>query len=186
MQMEKRQRVQRHKLKKLCLIALPILLLSAVLAGSATTAVYWAKYRDYASLAQTGTQHLRTASALLETLPRNPLDALSVGRAQREFSAALTTFVQLDDGLKSLPGISTYVPVFGARLSSALRLAPLAIELSQAGVVSCTILSLLISRVRDPLNAQGSGLTMADLGVIDKDLQRVKATLNPAIDQVRH
>src|SRR2546429_4222616 len=181
---EHRRRVQgkKQKFKKICLIALPILLLLAALAGSAgSVVVYQAKYHNYTALAQTGIQHLRTAATLLEALPKDPLNALTVGKAQREFGAALTTFVQLDDGLKSLSGLSAYIPVYGARLSSALRLIPLAIEVSQAGGVSCTILSLLISRIRDPLSTQGSGLTMADLDAIGKDLRQVKATLNLAV-----
>lgn len=189
MKRENRQRVQekKQKFKKFCLIALPILLLSVVLAGSGVSiVVYQAKSRNYTSLAQTGIQHLRTAATLLETLPKNPLDALTVSQAQREFSAALTAFVQLDNDLKSLPGVSAYVPIYGARLSSALRLIPLTIEVSQAGVAGCTILNLLISRIRNPLNTQGQGLTMADLDVIGKDLHQVKAALNLVIDQVDH
>src|SRR6266702_3891559 len=142
MKVEKKQSVQgkRRRYKKFCLIALPILLLS-VHGGSGTAiAVYHARYSKYASLAQTGIQHLRTAATLLETLPKNPLDALTVSQAQHEFATAMTTFVQLDDGLKSLPGISAFIPVYGARLSAALHLAPLAIDLSQAGVAGCIIL----------------------------------------------
>src|SRR5437764_2113276 len=176
MKMENRLKVQgkKQKFKKFCLIALPLLLLLTILAGSGVTiTVYQAKYHDYTSLAQTGIQHLRTASTLLETLPKNPLDTLTVGKAQKEFSAASTAFVQLENGLNSLPGVGAYVPIYGTRLSSALHLIPLAIEVSQAGGVSCTMLDLLISRIRDPLSTQGSGLTMADLYTIGNDLHQV-------------
>jgi Protein of unknown function (DUF4012) len=185
--MENGQRIQqkKKKFKKICLIALPILLLSVLLAGSGISiGAIQAKYRNYTSQAQTGIQHLRKAITLLETLPKNPLDALTVSQAQKEFSAALTAFVQLDNDLNSLPGVSAYVPIYGARLSSALRLLSLTIEVSTAGVTGCTILNVLISRIRDPLNTQGQGLTMADLDAIGNDLHQVKATLNLVIDQV--
>src|SRR2546425_5234106 len=104
MKVEKKQSVQgkRRRYKKFCLIALLILLLSVLDGlGVVEYQTYSAKYHNYVSLAQTGIQHLRTAATLLETLPKNPLDALTVSHAQHEFAAASTTFVQLDDGLKS-------------------------------------------------------------------------------------
>ncbi len=191
LKMEKKQKAQgkKQKFKKLFLVGLPILLLVVLAGFGVSIAVYQpyqAKYHNDTTSAQTGIQHLRTAAALLEALPKTPLDALTVSKAQHEFSAALTTFGQLDKDLASLPGVGTYIPVYGARLSTALRLIPLAIEVSQAGIVSCTTLNLLISRIRDPFSTQGSGLTMADLDVIDKDLHQVKAILNLAVDQVNH
>src|SRR6266446_7289053 len=117
MKMENRQRVQDKK-QKFYLVALPILLLLVILAGSGVVGyqTYSAKYHNYVSLAQTGIQHLRTAATLLETLPRNPFDSQHVSQAQHEFAAASTVFIQLDNDLTSLPGISTYVPVYGAQL----------------------------------------------------------------------
>ncbi|MFL5662256.1 MAG: hypothetical protein ACJ8BW_13030, partial [Ktedonobacteraceae bacterium] len=185
MKKENRQRAQGKKrtFKKFCLIALPILLMSAVLAGVIGYQTNSAKYRTYVSLAQTGAQHLRTATTLLEALPKNPLDALTISQAQHEFATARSSFVQLDDGLKSLPGISTFIPVYGARLSAASRLAPLAVDLSQAGIAGCAILNLLIARLHDPVNTRGQSLTMSDMTSLDQKFQQIKTTLHQAIDQ---
>ncbi len=183
MKVEKKQSVRGKKgrYKKFCLIALPILLLSILAGSGIAMAVYHAKYSNYASLAQTGIQHLRTAAALLETLQKNPLDAFTVTQTQHEFAASMTTFVQLDDGLKSLPGISTLVPVYGARLSAALHLTALAIDLSQAGLAGCAILNLLISRFHSSLSTQGHNLTMADFTSMDQEFQQIKWVFNQAI-----
>lgn len=178
-------RKKKRKTKKFYLFTL-ILLIVCITASVATVIgyeTYDASYRRYTSLAQTGVQHLRTAATLLETLPKNPFDAPVVGRARQEFVAASTAFVQLGVGLKSLPGIITLIPVYGSRLSAALHLAPLAVEVAQAGVVSCDALSLLITRFHNPLNV-GQGLTMADLTVLTQDLHHLKATFKLVVQQV--
>lgn len=147
---------------------------------------YSAKYHRDMSLAREGIQYLRTATGLLEALPRNPLDLHTVQEAQRQFASALTIFVQLDNDLKSLPGVNMSIPMYGARLSAASYLLPLAIEASQAGVVVCNTLNLLISRFHDPLNTQQQDLTQADFMLIEQNFQQIKTTLKLVIDQVNH
>jgi hypothetical protein len=158
----------------------------ASVVGYQTYKAYKADYRGYTTLAQTGVQHLRTAETLLKGLSKNPLDARIVVQAQHEFAAASTAFVQLDNSLKSLPSISQSIPGYGARLRAALHLLPLAIEISQVGVVACNTLNLLISRFHDPLNTQAKGLTMANFTIIENTFQQIKTSLNHIIDQVHH
>jgi hypothetical protein len=131
-------------------------------------------------------QHLRTAETLLKTLSKNPFDTQSVSQAQHEFAASSAAFGQVDNDLKSLPGISTSVPVYGARLSGAFHVLPLAIEVSQTGITGCDVLNLIISRLHNPLNARAQGITMADLTVIEKDFQQIKAALTLIVNQVNH
>jgi len=127
---------------------------------------------------------LRKAGTLMETLSQNPLDSQTVNQARQEFAAALPAFVQLDSNLKSLPGVSTSIPIYGARLNAALHLAPVAIELSQAGLAGCDILEVLISRLRNTLNVHNAqGLTMADLIIIGQDFHQIKSAFNLAVDQ---
>lgn len=145
--------------------------------------VYSVKYHSVLSLAQTGAKNLESALTLMKTLPKNPLDAQTLSQAQHEFSTASTAFVQLNTELNLLPEISTYIPVYGNRLSTALSLVPLAIEVSQAGVTSCDALGLIISRFHDPLNSK-QGLTIEDIHVIEQDFQRLKGMINQAIGQI--
>ena len=142
---------------------------------------YNANYHRYLSLAGVGMQNLRTGANLLERVAQDPLDAGIIDRARLEFAAAHTTFVQLDNGLESIPGIATLIPVYGVRLQAALHLASAAVGLSQAGVLGCSILDILVSRFHDPLRTQGHGLTMADLNTIDQDFQQMKVVLDQAI-----
>lgn len=176
---------KKRKPKKIYFFTLIFLLLCIVGSGFAIIGyqTYSAKYHSDFSLAQTGVKHLETATSLLKTLPKSPLDAQTVNQAQHEFFAASTSFTQVDNDLTSLPGVSTMVPVYGTRLSAALHLVPLAKEVSQAGVIGCNALSLLISSLHDPLNSK-QGLTMTDLNVIEKDFQQIKGILNLAIGQI--
>lgn len=175
-----------RKTRKLYLLALILLLLSII--GSVLAVVgnqvYNSDYHRYLSLAETGMQHLRTAEALLVTLPQNPFDATTIQHAQQEFAAAHTTFAQLDDDLKSIPGIGTLVPVYGVRLSTALHLVSAATEISQAGTAGCVILKELITAFNDPLNAKAQGLTMADFSSINQNFRQVKASLDQAMGEV--
>src|SRR5579859_3180397 len=166
---------KKHRLKKFYILTIIFLLLCLLGSGFAIVGyqTYDAKYHSYLTLAQTGTKHLQTAMTFMQTLPKKPLDAPTVNQARHEFSTASATFIQLANGLKSLPGISTSIPVYGTRLSAALHVLPLAVEVSQAGITSCDALLLIISRFHDPLST-GHGLTMADFTVIEKDFQQVK------------
>ena len=139
-------------------------------------------HRDKA-LADTGMLHLQRAEALLVALPKNPLDASRVTQAQHEFASGLTALVKLNNDLKSLPGFSTSIPAYGSRLSAALHLTPLAITLAQAGVTSCALLNIFISRVHNPLDVQGQGLTQSDLTLIRQNLHQVKSALDGVVNE---
>src|SRR5258708_6964388 len=178
----------KQKLKKFYIFILTLELTCGVGAGLSVGGyqTYSGDYHRDLSLAQVGMQDLRTAEALLKTLPKNPFDAQSVSQAQHEFAASSVAFVQVDNDLKSLPGISTSVPVYGTRLSAAFHVLPLAIEVSQTGMTGCEVLNLIISRLHNPLNTRAQGITMADLTVIEKDFQQIKATLTLIVNQVNH
>jgi hypothetical protein len=136
------------------------------------------------SLAQTGVQHLKTGAMLLGELPKDPVNAQIVSQAQQEFTDAEADFVQVDHDLGPLLGMSRSLPVYGTQASAALHLLPLAIEVSQVGVSSCSLLTLLIAKLHDPLSTQGESITMADFSAIDKDFHQIKATLTLIVKQV--
>lgn len=151
--------------------------------GIAGYKTYNAQYHNDLAQAQAGIKHLQTALSLMQGLSKNPLDAPTVTQAQQEFAGASAVFTRLNTDLQSLPGIGTLIPVYGTRLSAALHLVPLAVEVSQAGMVGCAALNLIIDRFHNPLSA-GSGLTMADLAAITKDLHQLAAIFNQATAQV--
>src|SRR5438309_829740 len=117
-------------------------------------------------------------------LPQDPLNTEVVGNAQHDFAGALTSFTSLKSDLVSLPDALTSAPVYGTRLRAAKHLLPLAIEVAQAGLAGCTILSTIAARFHDPLNTKAQGLIMKDIAGLHQHLQQLKLILNQAIQQV--
>src|SRR6266487_4168188 len=187
---EDKQKIQgkRQKVQRSYLVACASLLLLLCTAGSlfsfAEYHTYNATYQHDMSLAREGTQHLQRGLGLFETLQQDPLDGATLQKAQHEFTASLMIFSQLDSELKLLPEISLSLPVYGTRLSAALHLLPIAIEVSQSGVIACNTLDLLISRFHNPLNTRAQGLTKADFSVLNQNFQQIKTILNLVIGQV--
>jgi hypothetical protein len=145
---------------------------------------YNARYHSDLLLAQTGTQHLQKAEALLATWSKRPLDTSLTSQATGEFGSALNTFNRLYSDLRSLPVIIKQVPSYGARLNAALRLVPLAITLSQAGVICSRVLNTLVIGFHDPLTSQGHGISMSDLAVVSQGVQELRSALVSASHQV--
>lgn len=179
---------KKRKLKKLYIFVAPLMLVCVLVSGLSFAGYqkYGPDYHNVLALAQEGMQHLRMAETLLKALPQNPFDSQSISQAQREFAAASTDFVQVDHDLNSLPGIITLVPGYGSRLSAALHVLPIAVEVCQAGIIGSSVLNLVISRFHDPLSAKAQGLTLADFSLIEKDFQQLKGLLNLVIDQISH
>ena len=142
------------------------------------------RYHQDLALAQIGEHDLQAATALMQTLPQDPLNTEVVGNAQHDFAGALTSFTRLKSDLVSLPDALTSAPVYGTRLRAAKHLLPLAIEVAQAGLAGCTILSTIAARFHDPLNTKAQGLTTKDIAVLHQNLQQLKLILNQAIQQV--
>ncbi len=181
---------KRHKRKKLSRKARLILIIMLVLiVGPGIWATFFAYQKlstDYhadMAQAQTALQHLHNASTQLQLLQKNAFNSAAVTQAQREFVAAGSSFTQVETNLASLPSASTLVPVFGGKLASAMRLLPLAIEVSQAGTVGCSILSVLISRFHDPLNTKGGGLTTADMATLTAKVHQLLTIAGMAVAQ---
>src|SRR5258708_30388486 len=119
----------------------------------------------------------------MHTESKQPRYPRLVPHAQQEFAAASAVFARLDTDLQSFPGASTLIPAYGARLSAALRLVPVALKISLAGVAGCDALNVIISRFHDPLSTS-HGLTIEDLAAIGKDLHQIEADVNQATAQV--
>jgi len=186
-----RVRVRRKKRRSKWRYVLAGILLLLFLAGSIFSLVGYQMYQTYGtryhndlSLAQTGIQHLQKAETLMATWPQKPLDPQLTRQTKDEFASALGTFSLLNGDLKSLPEFARQIPVYGVRLSAALHVVPLAITLSQAGVVGCDILNTLVTGLHDPLTPQGHGITRSDLGVVAQDVKELKFALAQATQEV--
>jgi hypothetical protein len=142
------------------------------------------QYQELMTVAQSGVQDLQNAKGSLSQLAHNPLESKSIAQLQRDLTNAHGHFVQLDEDLRGYPGFLQATPWLGSKLTAALHLTPLAIEATQAGIISCHLLSLLSARLADPLNAQGQGLTPADLALISKDFNQVESLFKTVGDQI--
>ena len=184
-------RVRRRKRQSKKRYALTGMLLFLFLAGSVSSLVgylmynmYMARYHTDLSLAQVGMQHLQKAEALLTTWSKFPLDVQLTGQAKHEFASALKTFSLLNNDLQSLPGFARQVPVYGAQLSAARHVVPLAIALSQVGVAGSDILNILITGLHDPLTRQGHGITLSDLTIVTQDVKELRSAFVLASQEV--
>ena len=156
----------------------------ASLVGYLVYNTYTARYHTDLSLAQAGMQNLQKAEVLLTTWLQKPLDVQLTGQAKYEFASALKTFSLLNGDLQSLPAYARQVPVYGARLSAALHLVPLAITLSQSGVAGSDILNTFVIGLHNPLAAQGRGITQSNLVVVAQDVKELRFALVSAIHEV--
>ena len=186
-----RVRVRRKKRRSKKRYILAGILLFLFLAGSISSVfgyqmyrTYDTRYHDDLSLAQTGIEHLQKAEALITTWSKKPLDPQLTRQAKGEFASALKTFDLLNRDLKSLPEFVRQIPGYGAKLSAALHLVPLAITLSQAGVAGCDILDTLVTGLHDPLSPVGRGITSSDLAVVAQDVKELGSALTVATREV--
>lgn len=157
-----------------------------VLAGSITGILKFAGfYQHDLALAYQGLASLQTAEAAVKQLASNPLNKPEVSKAQQAFADAYSAFSQVNGDLSQIPGIATIIPHYGTLLNAALHLAPIAAEASQAGMLGCDALNLLIERLSNPLSSQSQGITMDDLGVLDHEFAQVQQLFNVAATQIK-
>ncbi len=168
------------------IIALCVCLLLGSFASFALARNYTALYQRDATLAHQGAQHLETAQTLLKGLLNDPFNSQRIGQAKQAFTQSYAVFGQIAQDVNQIPSIATLTPHYGALLGSAQRVVPIAVELSQAGIIGCNALNLLSARFQNPLNAKGSGLTMADLATLDQDFAQVQQLFDAAVNQINH
>lgn len=182
-QVKKRQ-PKRRKLVIGMLLCLFLASLISSVVGYLMYNTYDERYQTDLSLARTGIQHLQKAESLLANWSQRLLDTQNTNQAKIEFTSAFKNFDLLNNDLNALPGLVKQVPMYGARLQSALRLVPIAMTLSQAGVTGCSILNTLVSGLHDPLTPQGHGITQSDLAFVNQDVKQLKSALVLATLQV--
>lgn len=146
--------------------------------------VLTARFHQDLALARRGEHALQAAATQLQTILRDPFNTKVVGDAQHNLSEALAIFTRLNSDLTFLPDALSSVPIYGTRLHAAKLLIPLAMEVAQAGLAGCAILSRIGSRFYNPLTNKGQGLTRADITVLEQNLQYIRMALNQAIPQV--
>jgi hypothetical protein len=182
-----RRRGQRRKLKRRDYILVSILLflaLTGTLFSLFAYQTYHTRYQRDVSLAQTGIQHLRKAQTFLAAYPQNYLNDRPISQAQQEFTSASQVFTQINNDLTSLPGFSTLVPGYGTQVKAALQLIPIALEVSQAGLLACNVLNLSLAEMHSL--AGGRPITVEDFAVIQEGFSQMSAVFQQVVSQVNH
>lgn len=173
------------RVKRTYLVLLLILLLGAILSAISINEYhnYSAMYHRDIPMAQAGIKHIETAVTLLEALTKSPLDSNTVIKAHSEFASAYLIFTQLNTDIQSIPSISTLMPIYGSRISAAMHLLPIALEVSQIGLNSCDVLSAVNDKLYNSLS-RAKGLTQDDIVPLVKNIQQITKNLTIVIDQV--
>jgi len=143
-------------------------------------------YHNDLVLAEDGAARLQDAESVIKGLTSGSFSMQDLERAHQDFITAASNFTQVQSDLEQVPGFATNIPKYGALLHPALHILPLAIELSQAGITGTNMLNLILSRLANPFNGKGQGLTPADLTTIRQDIAQIEATLNTAVNQINH
>jgi hypothetical protein len=163
-----------------------LLLLTTSLGGVLAFLKYSDLYHRDKSLALQGVQHLQAAQQALKDVMQGSLDVQKVQQARGEFAQSFSVFRQVQSDLGQIPQAATDLPHYGSPVASAFHLVPIAIEVSQAGILGCDMGSLLLTRLRNPLGTQSGGLTPDDFTRLMDAFARFKAIVDVAIDQASH
>ncbi|GAC1381238.1 MAG: hypothetical protein NVSMB33_07780 [Ktedonobacteraceae bacterium] len=180
------QRPRRFQRKAVLFVCLAVFLLLGSLSavGMYLYQNYSAMYAHDKALAQDGIQHLQTAQQLMKSLLQTSPDLHNIVKARQAFVGAGSDFSQLSTALQQVPPVAKNIPKYGALLSGAQHMVPLALELSQGGIIGCNILTLLISHLSEPLTDKSQGITLQDLTVVKQDIVQLKQMLNTVAEQI--
>jgi uncharacterized protein DUF4012 len=165
-------------------VAAVVTLVAVLLCSLVSVPIGLVQYFQASALASSGVRHLRTAVTDLNKLSQNPFDKVATAQAHQELDAGIADFNQLDRTLNQIPGALTAVPGIGSRLVGAKRLIPIAVQGATAGTIVCDALTLLSSKLRNPLDATSQGLSQEDLTTLGKYLDQIQAIFTNVTAQI--
>ena len=165
------------RVRRLVVVALLVAVLLALIPAPMLA------YSSTMSLARDGVAHLTNAESDFKALASNPTNLALITDAQRELQRAHDDFDQLQLRV-ALVSPAVVLPRVGGKVSTAGKLAPLAVEGTQAGILACDALKTLVAGLHDPLGARG-GLTGADMRQISSDVDQIHALYGQMVPQIQ-
>lgn len=168
----------------LALLAVACLGTGAVSAYS-TLQTYRAMYQRDMARARDGVQQLSLAKGLAPRLMQNPFDSVARSQACSSFQRANTDFGLIQHDLEGIPAGVSQIPHYGQMVQAARRLVPIASDVSQAGSIGCDALNLVSSRLSNPLQNSGKGMTTQDLATIRSYISQIAALLRNVSGDLR-
>lgn len=163
-----------------------VLLAGALGGGYYTFKIYKSEYDRDMALAKAAVASLQHGGNLLMSLVHNPLGIQNIAQARTDFSDAHAKFLLLSQDLKTLPSQATSLPVYGSKLQGAIELLPVALEATDAGVIVCDTLHLVISRLYNSSGGAPPGLSTSDMQTITGAFQQIKALFAQVTTQIQH
>ena len=164
-------------------IAALVAILLLTIVGSA--GVVYAQYSHVKAQATAALGPLERAAAYLNQLQHDPFDISAVTEAEGQLVAANAAFIKMNQEVQAIPGLLSLAPIAGSRLAAASQLGPIAVEATDAGILGCQILTLLLHRLRDPLATNIAGLSSADMSVITTKFNTAYALMSSVLAQIQ-
>jgi len=161
-----RARLSRDRQARIIAIAmLVVIVLCAV--GSIPAGVFgYSRLKD-------GLAQVKLAEADFKVLATSPTNVTLIEDAQAHLQKAHDDFAALQP-LSAPLGLARIVPG-GAKIGGASKLLPLAVQGTQAGVIACDALKIIIAGVaKNPFSPTG-GLTAASMGQVTNDIDQIHA-----------
>lgn len=163
----------------LSLIMLTVILLCAV---GAVPVGYFA-YASSMSQAKDGLAHIKAAEEDFKQLATSPTNLAVINDAQSHLQSAHDDFVRIQ-ALVTAVSPAQIAPVAGSKVGAAVRLTPLAVEGTQAGIVACDALKTLVAGLKNPLGTTG-GLTANDLSRVASDTDQIHTLFGQIAGQIQ-
>ncbi len=160
-----RERLRTDRKARIIAIAMVIVLLVCLIPTPILA------YTNTMALAKDGIAHLKNAEADFKALSTSPTNLTTINAAQAELQRAHDDFAQLQLRVALLTPVG-FVPKIGPKVAGAEKLAPLAVYATQAGVLACDALKVVVTGLKNPLGTSG-GLTSADLSQVTSDVDQI-------------
>jgi len=139
-------------------------------------------YSSTMALAKDGVAHLKLAETDFKTLATSPTNVTVINDAQSQLQRAHDDFAQIQMRV-TLLSPAAVAPKVGSKVGAAVRLTPLAVEGTQAGILACDALKTLVTGMKNPLGTSG-GLTTANMNQITSDVDQIKTLFGQIAAQI--
>ncbi|PWT71171.1 MAG: hypothetical protein C5B60_11305 [Chloroflexi bacterium] len=162
-----------------------VVVASLLLGTLGSVGLAYADYHHVKSEASLGVTDLKSAETSLKTLESNPFDTAAISQAETQLGQAHAEFVQMNNSIQIIPGIFAVTPIVGSKLDAALKLGPIAVEATEAGILGCQILGTLAPKLQKPLSTNIPGLTSGDMSSVQTNFNALYAQASTLLGQIQ-
>ena len=167
------------------LIVATLVVVALLLSIVGSTAVVYAQLSQVKTQATAALGHLESAATYVNQLQHDPFDISAVRGAEEQLIAANSGFSVMNRDIQGIPGFLSLAPITGSKLAAATQLGPIAVEATEAGILGCQILAILLPRLRDPLAANIAGLSSVDIGSITTKFNSIYTLMTSVLAHIQ-